>query len=135
MGVNILQIFKGSFVLKKSPSSDMQWVCLVLGDKTNGYFLVLCPQFIFPLGHVFSFKYWNALRWGFLCSLFTGNGSIEFPFGKLLNVNDIMGSNFMNQGSKQLSFYEPARTGSSLSYDKCILDNTVPFFEYPSKLI
>jgi hypothetical protein len=99
MGVNILQIFKGSFVLKKSPSSDMQWVCLVLGDKTIGYFLVLWPQFIFPLGHVFSFKYWNALRLGFLCSLFTGNGSIEFPFGKLLNVNDIMGSNYMNQGT------------------------------------
>ena len=131
MGVNFLQIFKGSFVLEKSPSSDMQWVCQVIGDKTIGYFLVLWPQFIFPLGHVFSFKYWSALRSGFLCSLFTGNGSIEFPFGKLQNVKDIMGSNYVNQGIQLLSIYEPATSASSLFYDKCILDNTVPFLNIP----
>ena len=131
MGVNFLQIFKGSFVLEKSPSSDMQWECLVLCDKTIGYSLISWPQFIFPVGHVFFFNYWKALLFGLLCSLSTGNGSIEFPFGKLQNINDIMDSNYVNQGIQQLSIYEPATTASSLFYDKCILDNTVPFLNIP----
>ena len=131
MGVNFLQIFKGSFVLEKSPSSDMKWVCQVIGDKTIGYSFISWPQFIFPFGHVFFFKYWKALLFGLLCSLSTGNGSIEFPFGKLQNVKDIMGSNYVNKGIQLLSIYESATSASSLSYDKCILDNTVPFLNIP----
>ena len=70
MGVNILQIFKGSDILEKSPSSDTPCVCLMFGDKSVWFFLDLLPGFIFSFGHVFSFKYWIVLLLGLLFSLF-----------------------------------------------------------------
>ena len=69
MGVNILQIFRGSVILEKSPSSDIPSVCLTIGDKFVGFSIVSWPHFIYVFGHVLSFKYWIALLIGFLFSL------------------------------------------------------------------
>ena len=69
MGVNISQIFRGSIILDKSPSSDIPCVCLTIGDKFVGFSLVSWPHFIYVFGHVLSFKYWIALLIGFLFSL------------------------------------------------------------------
>ena len=70
MGVNISQIFRGSIILDKSPSSDIPCVCLTIGDKFVGFSIVSWPHFIYVFGHVLSFKYWIALLIGFLFSLF-----------------------------------------------------------------
>ena len=70
MGVNILQIFRGSIILDKSPSSDIPCVCLTIGDKFVGFSLVSWPHFIYVFGYVLSFTYWIALLIGFLFSLF-----------------------------------------------------------------
>jgi len=69
MGVNISQIFRGSIILDKSPSSDIPCVCLTIGDKFVGFSIVSWPHFIYVFGHVLSFKYWIALLIGFLFSL------------------------------------------------------------------
>ena len=69
MGVNISQIFRGSVILEKLPSSDIPCVCLTIGDKFVGFSLVSWPHFIYVFGHVLSFKYWIALLIGFLFSL------------------------------------------------------------------
>jgi len=69
MGVNILQIFRGSIILDKSPSSDIPCVCLMFGAKSVGFSLISWPRLIFAFGHVLSFKYWIALLIGFLFSL------------------------------------------------------------------
>ncbi|MFN6022089.1 MAG: hypothetical protein ACK48I_12120 [Bacteroidota bacterium] len=69
MGVNILQIFRGSIILDKSPSSDIPCVCLMFGAKSVGFSLISWPRLIFAFGHIFSFKYWIALLIGFLFSL------------------------------------------------------------------
>ena len=70
MGVNISQIFRGSVILEKLPSSDIPCVCLTIGDKFVGFSLISWPHFIYAFGHVLSFKYWIALLIGFLFSLF-----------------------------------------------------------------
>jgi hypothetical protein len=70
MGVNISQIFRGSVILEKLPSSDIPCVCLTIGDEFVGFSLVSWPHFIYVFGHVLSFKYWIALLKGFLFSLF-----------------------------------------------------------------
>ncbi len=70
MGVNISQIFRGSVILEKLPSSDIPCVCLTIGDKFVWFSLVSWPHFIYVFGHVLSFKYWIALLKGFLFSLF-----------------------------------------------------------------
>ena len=70
MGVNISQIFRGSVILEKLPSSDIPCVCLTIGDEFVGFSLVSWPHFIYVFGHVLSFKYWIALLIGFLFSLF-----------------------------------------------------------------
>ena len=69
MGVNILQIFRGSVILEKSPSSDIPRVCLMFGDKSVGFSLGSWPGFIFAFGHLFSFKYWNVSIIGLLIFL------------------------------------------------------------------
>ncbi|MFN6064623.1 MAG: hypothetical protein ACK49K_15215 [Bacteroidota bacterium] len=69
MGVNISQIFRGSVILEKLPSSDIPCVCLTIGDKFVGFSLVSWPHFIYVFGHVLSFKYWIALLICFLFSL------------------------------------------------------------------
>ncbi|MFN5577749.1 MAG: hypothetical protein ACK5BH_15785 [Bacteroidota bacterium] len=69
MGVNISQIFRGSVILEKLPSSDIPCVCLTIGDEFVGFSLVSWPHFIYVFGHVLSFKYWIALLIGFLFSL------------------------------------------------------------------
>ncbi|MFN5788978.1 MAG: hypothetical protein ACK469_09465 [Bacteroidota bacterium] len=69
MGVNISQIFRGSVILEKLPSSDRPCVCLTIGDEFVGFSLVSWPHFIYVFGHVLSFKYWIALLIGFLFSL------------------------------------------------------------------
>ena len=66
MGVNISQIFRGSVILEKSPSSDIPCVCLMFGDKSVWFFLDLLPGFIVAFGQMLSFKYWIALLLGFL---------------------------------------------------------------------
>ncbi len=108
----------------KSPSSDIQWVCLVTGDKSVGFSLISWSRFIVAFGHVFSFKYWIFSKIGLqlfpLCVMSpasliaqdttmvsavssggslenTGNGSIEFSFGQLLYANEIAGSYHVNQ--------------------------------------
>ena len=70
MGVNISQIFRGSIILDKPPSSDVPCVCLTIGDKFVGFSIVLWPHFIYVFGHVLFFKYWIALLMGLLFSLF-----------------------------------------------------------------
>ena len=70
MGVNISQIFRGSVILEKLPSSDIPCVCLMFGAKSVGFSLISWPRLIFAFGHIFSFKYWIALLIGFLFSLF-----------------------------------------------------------------
>ena len=70
MGVNISQIFRGSIILEKSPSSDILCVCLMLGDESNGGSIFLRSLSSFDIGYLFSFKYWIVLLLGFLFSLF-----------------------------------------------------------------
>ncbi len=152
MGVNISQIFKGLFVLEKSPSSDIPCVCLTFGDESNEGSIFLRPLSSFGIGHLFSFKYWTIRT---LCFLFylsgvmfsatliaqdttivsavssggsmenTGNGSIDFSFGQLLYANEIAGSYTINQGIQQPSIYELASSVSSLSCDNYMIDNPV----------
>ena len=132
MDVNISQIFRGSVILEKSPSSDIPFVCLMFGDKSVGFSLGSWPGFIFAFGHFFSFKYWNVSIIGLLIFLLgvmlpvslmaqdttivsavssggslenTGNGSIEFSFGQLHYANEIAGSYHVNQGIQQPSIY------------------------------
>jgi len=152
MGVNILQFFKRFITPKKSPSSDIPCVCLMFGDKSVGFSLSLVPGFIFPLGHLFSFKYWIVSTIGLLIFLLgvmlpasliaqdtlivsaassggslenTGNGSVEFSFGQLLYANEVTNAYNVNQGIQQPSIYELASTVSSLSCDNYVLDNPV----------
>jgi hypothetical protein len=94
MGVNILQIFKGSVILERSPSSDIHSVCLTFGDESKGCTNISWPLFSFLLVHVSSARYWIVLLLGFLFYLSgvifsttliaqdTENGSIEFSFGQ-----------------------------------------------------
>ncbi len=94
MGVNISQIFRGSIILEKSPSSDIPCVCLMFGDESNGGSIFLRSLPSFGICHLFSFKYWVVLTLSFLFYLSgvtysailiaqdTGNGSIEFSFGQ-----------------------------------------------------
>ena len=94
MGVNISQIFRGSIILEKSPSSDMHCVCLTFGDESKGCTHVSWPFFSFLLVHVSSARYLIVLILGFLFYLSgvmfsapliaqdTENGSIEFSFGQ-----------------------------------------------------
>jgi hypothetical protein len=94
MGVNISQIFRGSIILEKSPSSDIHSVCLTFGDESKGCTNISWPFFSFLLVHVSSARYWIVLLLGFLFYLSgvifsttliaqdTENGSIEFFFGQ-----------------------------------------------------
>jgi gliding motility-associated-like protein len=152
MGVNILQIFRGSIILEKSPSSDIPCVCLMLGDESNGGSIFLRSLSSFDIGYLFSFKYWIALTLSLLFYLSgvtysatliaqdttivsavssggslenTGNGSIDFSFGQLLYANEIAGSYHVNQGIQQPSIYELASSVSSLSCENYMIDNPV----------
>jgi hypothetical protein len=94
MGVNISQIFRGSIILEKSPSSDMHCVCLTFGDESKGCSNISLPLFPLLLVHVSFARYWIVLLLGFLFYLSgvifsttliaqdTENGSIEFFFGQ-----------------------------------------------------
>jgi len=124
----------------------------MFGDKSVGFSLSLVPGFIFPLGHLFSFKYWIVSTIGLLIFLLgvmlpasliaqdtlivsaassggslenTGNGSVEFSFGQLLYANEVTNAYNVNQGIQQPSIYELASTVSSLSCDNYVLDNPV----------
>ena len=152
MGVNISQIFRGSIILEKSPSSDIPCVCLMLGDESNGGSIFLRSLSSFDIGYLFSFKYWISLTLSFLFYLSgvmfsapliaqdttivsavssggslenTGNGSIDFSFGQLLYANEIAGSYHVNQGIQQPSIYELASSVSSLSCENYMIDNFV----------
>ena len=152
MGVNISQIFRGSVILEKSPSSDIPCVCLMFGDKSTGYSFESWSEWSFSLKEYISFKYWNVSIIGLLLIFLsvmlpvslmaqdttivsavssggslenTGNGSIEFSFGQLLYANEIAGSYHVNQGIQQPSIYELTSSVSSLSCDNYMLDNTV----------
>jgi len=152
MGVNISQIFRGSVILEKSPSSDIPCVCLMFGDKSTGYSFESWSEWSFSLKEYISFKYWNVSIIGLLLIFLsvmspvslmaqdttnvsavtsggslenTGNGSVEFSFGQLLYANEISGSFHVNQGIQQPSVYELASSVSSLSCDNYMLDNTV----------
>ena len=152
MGVNISQIFRGSIILEKLPSSDIPCVCLMFGAKSVGFSLISWPRLIFAFGHIFSFKYWIVSTIGLLLFLLsamfpaslmaqdttmvnavssggsmenTGNGSVEFSFGQLLYANEIAGSFHVNQGIQQPSIYELASSVSSLSCNNYVIDNSV----------
>ena len=152
MGVNISQIFRGSIILEKSPSSDIPCVCLMLGDESNGGSIFLRSLSSFDIGYLFSFKYWISLTLSLLFYLSgvtysatliaqdttivsavssggslenTGNGSIDFSFGQLLYANEIAGSYHVNQGIQQPSIYELASSVSSLSCENYMIDNPV----------
>ena len=152
MGVNISQIFRGLFILEKSPSSDMHCVCLTFGDESKGCSNISWPLFSFLFVHVSSARHRIVLLLGFLFYLSgvmfsapliaqdttivsavssggsmenTGNGSIDFSFGQLLYANEIAGSYHVNQGIQQPSIYELASSVSSLSCDNYMIDNSV----------
>ena len=69
MGVNISQIFNGSVILEKSPSSEIPCVYLMIGDKFFGFTIVLWPLFIYVFDYMLSYKFWISLLIGFLFSL------------------------------------------------------------------
>ena len=152
MNIDILQIFKEFITPKKSPSSDIQWLCLTFGDKSKGSSIFLRPISSFCFGHLFFLKNWIFLILSFLfylpsemfsASLIaqdttivsavssggslenTGNGSIDFSFGQLLYANEIAGSYHVNQGIQQPSIYELASSVSSLSCENYMIDNPV----------
>jgi len=152
MGVNISQIFRGLFILEKSPSSDMHCVCLTFGDESKGCSNISWPLFSFLFVHVSSARHRIVLLLGFLFYLSgvmfsapliaqdttivsavssggsvenTGNGSIDFSFGQLLYANEIAGSYHINQGIQQPSIYELASSVSSLSCENYMIDNPV----------
>jgi len=150
MVLSYLQFF--NITSTNSPSSDIQWVCLVTGDISTGYSFQSWSEWSFSLKEYISFKYWIFSTIGLLLFLLgvmspvslmaqdttivsavssggslenTGNGSIEFSFGQLLYANEIAGSYHVNQGIQQPSIYELASSVSSLSCDNYMLDNTV----------
>ena len=104
MVLSYLQFF--NITSTNSPSSDIQWVCLVTGD-ISGYSFQSWSEWSFSLKEYISFKYWIVSTLGLLIFLLgvmspvslmaqdttivsavssggslenTGNGSVEFSF-------------------------------------------------------